>query len=334
MTQFPPFKAPNPEESDGIFICADSREHVHADNRNQLEILNRVCREKGWRAGVCAAHDASWLNYVDNPARLIFLPLLNLKATDAILEIGPGLGQMTAPIARLVSTVDVLEVVRGQAEFCSARYHQEGAGNIRITAGGDDCLLPYGDSAFDGVVLNLVIEWCGWRAAIHSHQDMHQRLLGEIARVLKPGGFLYLVTKNRYSLRLLTGGRDEHMFNMRFGSALPRQIGRLLCHHRHPPGYLHSHRELRSMLLHNRFDHIESYWATPEMRWPEQMISFEPRTFRRERRSAPQGESRRVRMIASMLPHWTIKHTAAGLVFLARTATPKPSPRSDSPIIS
>ena len=317
MGEFPPYKSPTPHFHNGVFVSADSRYHDSADDQGQLNTLNAVARQQGWRSGVSAAYDTELLHYVDNPDRLIFLSLLPLNPGDAVLEIGPGLGQISIPLSRRVATVDALEVVRGQAEFCAERSRQEDAMNIRITAGGDNCELPYADESFNGVILNLVLEWCGWRAG-GSHEDMHRKLLGEVSRVLKPGGFFYLATKNRFSLRLLTGGPDEHMFQMRFGSALPRWLSRVLLRGRRPPGHLHSYRELRALLRDAGFDRIDSYWATPEMRWPTHMLKFESDSFAQERRNVPQGESRRAAAVTSLLPSFMIKHVAPGLAFLAR----------------
>lgn len=321
VSAFPPFRSPAPECVNGVFVSPDSKRHDQMDDQAQLNTLNRVAKLEGWRAGVCAAHGAAWLKYVDNPERLIFMPLLPLGAGDAILEIGPGLGQICTAVSRKVATVDALEVVRAQAEFCAERCRQEGIANVRVTAGGDDCELPYEDASFDGVILNLVLEWCAWRTA-GPHAEMHRKLLAEIGRVLKPAGFLYIATKNRFSLRLLTGGRDEHMFKMRFGSALPRWFGRLMLRGRRPPGHLHSYRALRALLYSVGFDRIESYWATPEMRWPTHMVSFESDEFSHQRRKVPQGESRRTGAIASLLPNFMIKHVAPGLAFIARKQGP------------
>lgn len=315
--EFPPYKYPAPRFQNGIFVAADSKHHDSADDQAQLNTLNSVAKLQGWRNGVSAAYDSKLLSYVDNPERLIFLSLLPLVPGDAILEIGPGMGQISIPLSRRVATVDALEVVRGQAEFCAERSRQENVTNLRITAGGDDCELPYADGVFNGVVLNLVLEWCGWRGA-GSHHEIHRKLLAEVARVLKPGGFFYVATKNRFRLRLLTGGRDEHMFQMRFGSALPRWLSHMLLRGRRPPGYLHSYRELRALLGEAGFDRIESYWATPEMRWPTHMLKFESESFGQERRRVPQGESRRAGAITSLLPDFMIKHVAPGLAFLAR----------------
>lgn len=317
MRKFPPYKSPAPRFQNGIFVSADSKHHDCADDQAQMNTLNTVARLQGWRSGVSAAYDKELLNYVDNPERLIFLPLLPLNPGDAILEIGPGLGQISIPLSRRVATVDSLEVVLGQAEFCAERSRQEDVTNIRITAGGDNCELPYEDAAFNGVILNLVLEWCGWRAD-GSHAQIHRKLLAEISRVLKPGGFFYLATKNRFSLRLLTGGPDEHMFQMRFGSALPRWLGRMLLRGRRAPGHLHSYHGLRTLLANAGFDRIDSYWATPEMRWPTHMLRFESSDFAQERRAVPQGESRRTRAIAALLPSFMLKHVTPGLAFLAR----------------
>ena len=87
---------------------------------------------------------------------------------------------------------------------------------------------------------------------------------------------------------------------------------------RHPAGHLHSYRELRSLLRAAGFDRIDSFWATPEIRWPTHMLQFEAGDFARQRRTAPQGESRVTRVIGSLLPSFMIKHVAPGLAFLAR----------------
>lgn len=289
MGNFPKFKEPPPSVN-GVYICSSPTEDCDADSRAGLELLNRLSREQGWRAAILATQTPGFINYVGNPKRLIFLQLLPLTTHDAILEIGPGLGQFSIAIAQRVATLDALEVVPGQAEFCAERYRQEGAANIRVAVGGHDCTLPYEDGAFDGIVLNLVLEWCAQRAGFQSHRNVHKQMLAECARVLKPGGFLYLVTKNRFSLRLLTGGRDEHMFRMRFGSALPRWFARVLCRAR-PPGYLHSHRELAALLRSSGFVHLDSYWSTPEMRWPDHLIRFDTATFSQERIGVPQAKA-------------------------------------------
>jgi SAM-dependent methyltransferase len=58
---------------------------------------------------------------------------------------------------------------------------------IVVDAGVDlTCGLPYPDASFDLVVMTEVIE----------HLDNHRAAIGELARVLKPGGHLILTTPN------------------------------------------------------------------------------------------------------------------------------------------
>jgi SAM-dependent methyltransferase len=315
--EFPNFAAPAPVRKGAIFLCAGLESHESDEERAKLQMANEAAAAQGWRAGVDAAYGPKLLHYVDNPSRMVFIPILGLKSSDAILEIGPGLGQNAVAIAPHVSTIDVLEVVEGQAEFCALRCAEDGISNIRITAGGNDCLLPYQDAVFDGVVLNLVLEWCGNRSDGTPHEVMHQRLMSEMARVLKPGGFLYLVTKNRFSLRLLIGGRDEHLFGLRFGSAMPRWIAKLLTGGKNPPGHLHSHGALAAMMAKAGFSNVEAFWAQPEMRWPQQIIPFASPTFALDRKKSAQGETRLTRMIAPFLPRDIAKWTAPGHNFRA-----------------
>lgn len=302
-------------------ICLDPGlvSHENKEEADKLQSLVALARQRGWREAVAEVYGKTLLGYVDNPDRLIFIPLLPLEARHRILEIGPGLGQISLPLARVVQSVDALEVVRGQAEFGAERARQEGVTNIRFTAGGDKCLLPFQDESFDGVVFNLVLEWCGARLRHIGHQEAHVLLLGEIARVLKPGGFVYLATKNRYALRCLTGGRDEHFDGMRFGSALPRWLAGLLHGTGRPPGHLHSHSELRGMLGDAGFERIEGYWAVPEMRWPKQMIALDQALGpKRAKLQFDEGENPRTTAIMGLIPSSLVKHFTPGLSFLAR----------------
>ena len=275
-----------------------------------------------WKEAVAATHDPGMVRYVTEPGRAGFLDLLPLKPESDILEIGPGMGQFTVLLARRVRRVHALEVVPEQAEFVALRTRQEGAVNVAVAIGGDDCRLPYRDASFDGVVLNLVFEWCGSRIESESHEQAQTRLLQEMVRVLRPGGFLYLATKNRFALRLLIGEADEHMFDLPFGSALPKALSAWLLKqkgHARPMGKLYSHDELKGKLERAGLAAVKSFWAVPEMRFPDHYVAIDAESVSaaRARPGFRQGQGRKVNFLMRLMPAAWVRHVMPGLAFLA-----------------
>jgi SAM-dependent methyltransferase len=277
----------------------------------------------GWQAALqkLLGHDRGLMDYVTDVSRSRFLELLPLDPESRVLEIGPGLGQITRHLAPRVGSVDALEISEPQSQFVRLSCEQSGLGNVAVACGGDDCRLPYADRSFDLVVLNLVFEWCGGRFP-GSHDEAQNRLLEEIHRVLKPGGQLYLSTKNRYGLRLLLGRADEHLYNMRFGSSLPRAWGvAWLRRHGHARarGHLHSFQGLDALLAKAGFGVRRAFWAAPEMRNPDRFVPVDASEIRAARHSAGfrQGNGRLEQFLMSRLPAGWVKYVSHGLATLA-----------------
>lgn len=295
--------------------------------RLELARLNRLASQNGWQSALCEVYgkDSPLVRYVTLLDRASFIDLLPLSRQSDVLEIGPGLGQFTTVLAGRSRSVCALEVVAGQAEFAAERCRQEGLTNVHLASGGDDCRLPYADNTFNVGVLNLVFEWCASRSADETQIEVQRRLLAEMFRVLKPGGYLYLATKNRYALRNLLGKPDEHCYDVPFGSALPRWFASFVVRlkgHDRPFGILHSHNELRAMLRESGFDRIDSFWATPEMRYPTHYVSTDAAAVR-DARTKPgfvQGESRSTRFLMRFIPASLVRHFTPGLAFLAYKA--------------
>ncbi|HEX6703830.1 MAG TPA: class I SAM-dependent methyltransferase [Albitalea sp.] len=293
--------------------------------RARLARLNALARSEGWEAALRSVwrDDPGMLAYVLQPGRAAFLDLLPLTPHTDVLEIGPGLGQFTALFAQRARSVSALEVVSGQAEFVAQRCAQQGRDNVRVAAGGDDCRLPYPDASFDLVVLNLVFEWCASRCPDEPELEVQRRLLGEMARVLRPGGSLYLATKNRFALKYLIGKADEHSHQMRFGNALPRSLWRWLLRRRgqaRPGGLLHSHDALQALIEQAGFTDLRSFWAAPEMRFARDYVSTDAAAVRAARRQPGfvQGEGRSARWLMQCVPAPLVKHLTPGLAFLAK----------------
>lgn len=276
--------------------------------------LTAIARECGWANAITRQYGHA--EYLTDERRGIFLDLLPIEGAD-VLEIGPGFGQFTDRIAKAAKRLEALEVDPEQADFIREKLRQEGITNANVTTGGGDCRLPYGDASFDLVVLNLVLEWCAI-ALGEPHENAQLRMLREIARVLRPGGTLYVATKNRFALRYLIGKPDEHYHGMRFGSALPRWLADRI-HGRRSRGRLYSWAGLQRLLRAAGFAVERSWWAAPEMRFPEEMIPVDSESVRTaRRRGVPQGESRSERLLMTFVPAPMVKHLAPGLSFAAR----------------
>ena len=309
--------------SDGIPVFLRYPPAETPEVNARLDRLNQLAAS-GWRDALQTVYagDPGMLRYVTEVGRAKFVDLLPLRADSRVLEIGPGLGQITCQLAPRVESVCALEVVPGQAKFVQQRCRQEGFGNVHVAVGGDDCRLPYPDGHFDLVVLNLVLEWCASRCEAEDPQVVQLRLLCECARVLNATGTLYVATKNRFALRYVIGKPDEHVHGMRFGNALPRWLSRLalrLGGKARAPGLLHSHGGLERMLRLAGFHRLQSYWATPEVRYPAEYVSIDAAAIRdaRRRKDFRQGEGRLVPALMARVPAPWVRYVTPGLAFLA-----------------
>lgn len=291
------------------------------DPKDELAIdaMTRTATRDGFRVAV-RTHRPELLAYVDAPSRAQFLDLLPLDRETRALEIGPGLGQITVPLAGRVKVACALEISPSQARFVARRCREAGLHNVHVAAGCDDLRLPYADASFDVVIVNMVFEWVREPSDDGATLGAQQQLLREIRRVLAPGGTLFLSTKNRYALRYLLGGRDENARHLRFGNALPRAITSRLCAQRSGPlGLLHSYASLADLLRSEGFDALQSFWATPDSRYPERYVPLNDDAIRRARRdsSLKQGPTRATRLLMPWVPARWVKHVASGLTFIA-----------------
>ncbi len=96
------------------------------------------------------------------------------QAERQILEVGCGAGGMLGPLGRF-GNVTGIDISHDYIQFCANRGHRR-----VVTGSGYE--LPFQDNSFDMVALFDVIE--------HIEDDI--RVLGEVRRVLKPGGRVFL----------------------------------------------------------------------------------------------------------------------------------------------
>ena len=151
---------------------------------------------------------------------------LDLQAGEDVLDVGSGPGLLACEMAAVVG-VDgsVHGIDPSDSMLAIARRRERAAGSATVTlAAGDACVLPFADDSFDAAAATQVYEYVTDVPAA----------LGEIHRVLRPGGRLLILDTDWDSIvwhshdrgrmqRVLTAW-DEHLVD----PYLPRRLNRLL----------------------------------------------------------------------------------------------------------
>lgn len=128
-----------------------------------MNLLHRwLCRSDRWRRTI--AQRLPWV-------------IGDVDFGPNVLEIGPGPGLTTDLLRSLVPRLTALEIDANLA--ASLRSRSKGS-NVQVIDG-DATEMPFGDSRFSGVVSFTMLHHV-------PSQELQNKLLSEVLRVLKPGG--------------------------------------------------------------------------------------------------------------------------------------------------
>lgn len=300
---------------DGVTVTPDHS--LVEDDATQAGLIALISDAKQMGCKPALEKHSHNLTYLTDPRRSKYIELADIGPDHHVLEIGSSMGQHTRLMAGKCKAISGLEIVPLQAAFSKLWCEEDGHTNVDITTGGANGLLPYADASFDRVVCNYVLEWCAGRSD-KSPGDFHRDYIAEMFRVLKPGGKLLLTTKNRYSIRYVTGGKDEHM-GMRFGNALPRWLQERMLNRENldfTRGYLHSWAQLESILRRVGFDKATRFLSFPDNRYAYYTGPFEAFSAADLPQQALDGLTRKERL-SLKLPQALFAQTTNSLVFLA-----------------
>jgi len=257
-------------------------------------------------------------DYLINEDRRRYIDLIEIEPSDVVLEIGASMGQHSRFIAQRCHHLEALEVVPEQAAFAKLWCEQSGQSNVNVSAGGADGILPYKTGSFDILIINYVLEWSASRSSLPP-SDYHFHLLTECLRVIKPGGVMFLSTKNRYNIELLVGGIDEH-FNFRFGSSLPRWLANVIgafVKSNNPRGHLHSRNAIESLFAKVGFTNLRPFLCLPDARRPKTIDSFDKAGIERIGQSNYWRTASRKEKLFSRLPFSLQRNIAPSHVYMA-----------------
>lgn len=141
---------------------------------------------------------------------------LPIDAGARLLDVGCGPGWFWASCGPLPAGLDLMLVDRSPAMVASALDRCSGLRLAHLAGETADAMrLPFADASFDGVI------------AMHMlyHVDDPAQAIAEMARVLKPGGFLAVTTNGTgnlreiYELTTVMGGMPVDPAALRFGFA-------------------------------------------------------------------------------------------------------------------
>jgi len=136
---------------------------------------------------------AAWRNDLDGPLVREVVSAVAERPPSSLLDVGCGAGLFAVPLAARLAEARVagadlsagmLAVARGQAR-------RRGLANLSLLRA-DATALPFATGAYDAVVM----------AGLLPNVNDRERVLAEAARVLSPGGRLFLVEYDRTTMGL------------------------------------------------------------------------------------------------------------------------------------
>jgi ubiquinone/menaquinone biosynthesis C-methylase UbiE len=127
-----------------------------------------------------------WLAHGPRPAgihRARLLDVLSPQAGEQLLEVGPGAGYYSLPVARSLQPdgrLTLVDIDQAMLDATIRRLRDKGLGDMIQARRSDGASMPFDDGSFDGAFLVAVLGEIKDRSAA----------LRELHRVLRPGGRL------------------------------------------------------------------------------------------------------------------------------------------------
>jgi SAM-dependent methyltransferase len=201
-------------------------------------------------------------------------------------------GALTLPLARTGCSVVGIEQTRESLALLKQRVKEEHLDNVELVCA-DLNQIVFRENSIDAVVVNGVLEWIpsaesielkkyygkkgsSTRDPVRSRPDaMQQQFLGRIRQGLKPGGCLYLAIENRHDIFYFFGEPDPHC-DLKFVTFLPRPlqdvVSRILLG-RPYVNWIYSPEALRELLAKAGFSSVDVFYAFPDYRFPDYVLS-------------------------------------------------------------
>ena len=259
-------------------------------SREKMLKLNAKARQSGDWLKTAKELIPEYLNAIEPFERADAQFLWPTTSKSRILDAGSMWGGLTIPVAQNCREIFAVDHTIETLTFLRIRAEQMGFRNIHAVASTVKN-LPFPNGYFDMVILSGVLEWVAFdqEVVLEIHwgkrrsdsatysknpRQVQVEVLGEIQRVLKPGGHLYLAIENRIGFQYLAGMPDDHV-NIKYVPFLPRFMAnaitkwKLNCEYR---TYIYSLAGYRSLLKDSGFQNMEFYGAFLHYIRPSEII--------------------------------------------------------------
>lgn len=188
-------------------------------------------------------------NYSSNFSRADWHFIMDSNSESVVLDIGPGWGAVTIPLAMNYNRVIAADVNRYTLEFLGLRKNEFKLNNLDIISicPLEKSKIPFADDTFDLIVLNGVLEWFAYFSN-KNPREIQMESLKELKRVLKKEGKIYVGVENRYYLGYFFGTKEHG--NLPFMSILPRFLSNVitrLVKGSHYKTYLYSKKDYKKL---------------------------------------------------------------------------------------
>jgi SAM-dependent methyltransferase len=263
---------------DGLPCFSQTEKYFGEYSKREMEAMIEYAKQNGWRNALdeyAKGQKEFVKDLVLDDRRANFSRLVNLNGSERVLDLGCGFGGVSLQLAKQVKEVFSLDASYHRVSFLNIAAQQDKITNIFPACHKDVVNLPYADEYFDLISLVGVFEYIPLSYPQYSTREAHSVFLRELYRVLKPGGVLYLGTKNRFGWQYLAGGFDHN--GIRFGPVLPRLVADTIsrvAHHKPYRIIVYSHREYKKLLTMAKFGDLEFYWPYPGYQHPDAMVSM------------------------------------------------------------
>jgi len=282
----------------------------------------RLAREKGWRRTVresMAAENRATETILMSPQRGSFMPLLMPHATRRVLDVGAGMGAVSMQLSGMFEQVYSLDQAFERLAFLQVIADEERRGGIRTLCHRDVFRLPFQSGVLDAVVMIGVFEYFPASYPGMAIEQVQERALAELYRVLAPGGVLFMATKNRFGWPYWLGAKDNS--GVRFGPPLPRALADLMSRAllRRPFRVVtDSHRSYDAMLRRAGFGQPKFYWPIVGYQAPKCWVDLDDeRAVRQGIADYPTGTAKRS-FFSALAAVGALKHAVPNFGILAR----------------